>query len=83
VEVELLVIPECLGADEATKLLRTALDDIGLARTPFTVGVIDTDDAARAPRVRRLAGVHRGRDRSVPERGDDRWLAGLPGLHDP
>lgn len=52
-DVELLVIPDCPGADEATELLRTALDDIGLAGTPFTVRVIDTDDAVRA---RRFAG---------------------------
>ena len=48
VDVELLVIPECPGSDEATRLLRTALDDIGLADKPFTVRIIDTDDAARA-----------------------------------
>jgi hypothetical protein len=53
VDVELLVIPECPGTEEASKLLRTALDDIGLAGTPFTVRIIDTDDAARA---RRFAG---------------------------
>lgn len=47
-DVELLVIPECPGIDEATKLLRTALDDIGLAETAFTVGIIDTDEAARS-----------------------------------
>lgn len=49
-EVELLVIPECPGANKASGLLRTALDDIRLASTPFTVRVIDTDDAARAVR---------------------------------
>jgi hypothetical protein len=53
VDAELLVIPECPGADEARELLRTALDDIGLADTPFTVRIIDTADAARA---RRFAG---------------------------
>jgi len=53
VDVELLVIPECPGTDEASELLRTALDDIGLADTPFTVRIIDTDDAAKA---RRFAG---------------------------
>ena len=52
-DVELLVIPECPGADEAMKLLRAALDDIGLSQTPFTVGIVDTDEAARA---RRFAG---------------------------
>ena len=52
-DVELLVIPKCPGIDEASTLLRTALDDIGLAETPFTVRVIDTDDAARD---RRFAG---------------------------
>jgi hypothetical protein len=35
------------------KLLRAALDDIGLSQTPFTVGIVDTDEAARA---RRFAG---------------------------
>lgn len=46
-DVELFVIPECPGAEEASNLLRTALDDIGLSETPITVGVIDTDDVAR------------------------------------
>jgi hypothetical protein len=53
VNVELLVIPECPGADHARDLLRTALDDIGLAETPFTVEVIDTEETARS---RRFAG---------------------------
>jgi hypothetical protein len=53
VDVELLVIPECPGTDEASELLRTALDDIGLAETPFSVRIIDADDTARA---RRFAG---------------------------
>lgn len=52
-QVELLVIPECPGTEEASELLRTALDDIGLAQTNFTVEVIDTDERARA---RRFAG---------------------------
>lgn len=47
-EVELLVIPDCPGTDEASGLLRMALDDIGLTGTPFTVRIIDTDAAARA-----------------------------------
>lgn len=47
-DVELLVIPECPGAEEASELLRTALDDIGLSDTPFMVRVIDSDEAARA-----------------------------------
>ena len=51
--VELLVIPECPGTEEASELLRTALDDIGLANTRFAVQIIDTDDKARA---RRFAG---------------------------
>jgi hypothetical protein len=50
VNVELLVIPECPGADAASQLLRTALDDIGLEETPFSVEVIDTDETARARR---------------------------------
>jgi hypothetical protein len=53
VDVELLVIPDCPGTDEASELLRTALDDIGLAETPVTVRTIDTHDAAKA---RRFAG---------------------------
>ena len=53
VDVELVVVSECRGLDEATELLRTALDDIGLTGTPFTVQIIDTDDAAIA---RRFAG---------------------------
>ena len=47
-DVELLVIPECPGADEAEVLLRTALDDIGLTGTTYTVEVIDSDEAARS-----------------------------------
>jgi hypothetical protein len=50
VDVELLVVPECPGADDAREVLRTALDDIGLAETPFSVVIIDTDDSARARR---------------------------------
>lgn len=49
-DVELLVIPECPGTGAASQLLRTALDDIGLADTPFAVRVIDTADKARAHR---------------------------------
>lgn len=56
-DVELLVIPECPGADEASQLLRTALDDIGLAETPVTVRIIDTDDLARAPRFGGLQSI--------------------------
>ena len=48
VDIELLVVPECPGADEAREVLRIALNDIGLAETPFSVVVIDTDDSARA-----------------------------------
>lgn len=51
--VELLVIPECPGADPASELLRTALSDIGLGETPFTVEVIDTEAETHA---RRFAG---------------------------
>lgn len=47
------MIPECPGADVAATLLRTALDDIGLAETRFTMSVIDTDEKARS---RRFAG---------------------------
>lgn len=53
VDVELLVIPQCPGAHEASELLRRALDDIGLADTPFAVRIIDTEEMARA---RRFAG---------------------------
>lgn len=42
------MIPECPGADEAVTVLRTALDDIGLAELAFSVGVIETEVAARA-----------------------------------
>ena len=52
-DVELLVIPECPGSEEASELLRQALDDIGLVDAPFTVRVIDSDETARA---RRFAG---------------------------
>lgn len=49
-DVEVLVVPGCPGSDAASALLRSALDDIGLAGTPFTVRVIDSDEAARAHR---------------------------------
>lgn len=47
-KVELLLIPDCPGADQASKLLRTALDDIGRGDTPFAVEVIDTEERAYA-----------------------------------
>lgn len=47
VQVELLVIPDCPGAQDASRLLRMALDDIGLQGTDFTLVVIDSDQAAR------------------------------------
>jgi hypothetical protein len=53
VDVELLVIPQCPGARAAAELLRAALDDIGLADTPFAVRTVDTEEAAR---VRGFAG---------------------------
>lgn len=53
VHVELLVIPDCPGADVASTLLRTALDDIGLAEVGFKVELIYSDKAAQA---RRFAG---------------------------
>jgi len=49
-DVEVLVIPDCPGSDTASALLRMALDDIGLAGTPFTVRTVDSDEAARACR---------------------------------
>lgn len=52
-DVELLVIPKCPGAEKASQLLRTALDDIGPTEMPFTTTVIDTDQAAQE---RRFAG---------------------------
>ena len=52
-DVELLVIPGFPGSEAASALLRSALDDIGLAGIPFTVRIIDSDEAARA---RRFAG---------------------------
>lgn len=52
-KVELLVIPGCPSAEAAAALLRTALDEVGLAACPFSVAIIATDDAARA---RRFAG---------------------------
>lgn len=53
-DVELLVIPGCPGSEAASALLRRGLDDIGLAGTPFSVRVIDSDEAAGA---RRFAGL--------------------------
>lgn len=51
VDVEVLVIPGCPGSDAASALLRRALDDIGLAGTPFAVRTIDSDEGARACRL--------------------------------
>ncbi len=50
--VELLVIPGCPGADDASSLLRGALDDIGHDGTPFTVVTVDPVTA----RTREFAG---------------------------
>lgn len=47
------MIPECPAAENASTLLRTALNDIGLPDATFTVWVIDSDEAAHA---RRFAG---------------------------
>jgi hypothetical protein len=47
VGVELLVIPDCPGADGASRLLRTALDDVGLSATTFEVRLIENDETAR------------------------------------
>ena len=47
------MIPDCPGAVDASRLLRRALDDIGLPDVAFTATLIDTDEAARA---RRFAG---------------------------
>lgn len=55
-DVELFVIPDCPGTDEASELLRTALDDIGLAQTPFTVRIIDNDDSDDTATARQFAG---------------------------
>lgn len=41
-DIELLVVPDCPNEAPAAALLRTALDDIGLARIPFTTTVIET-----------------------------------------
>jgi hypothetical protein len=47
-DVELLVVPDCPNEVHAAALLRTALDDVGLARIPITTTVIDTrEDAGR------------------------------------
>jgi hypothetical protein len=41
-DVELLVVPDCPNEAPAAALLRSALDDVGLARIPITTTVIDT-----------------------------------------
>lgn len=46
--VQLLVIQGCPGATEASRLLRTALDDFGLTDTGFTVTVVDSHEAPRS-----------------------------------
>ena len=48
VRVELLVIPECPGSENAAKLLRAALDRVGLAEVSFGVEVLGSEDAARS-----------------------------------
>lgn len=48
VKVELRVIPNCPGADKASTLLRTALDDIGFPELRFVVRVVESDAAAQA-----------------------------------
>lgn len=45
-DVELLVVPDCPNEAPAAALLRTALDDVGLARVPVTTTVIDTPEQA-------------------------------------
>ena len=52
-DVELLLVPGCPGGEAASALLRRGLDDVGLTGSPFTVRIIDSDEAARA---RRFAG---------------------------
>ena len=47
-DVELLVVAGCPNQAPAAAVLRTALDDVGLARIPVTTTVIDT--AAQAER---------------------------------
>lgn len=46
-QVELLVTPDCPAAEAASRVLRNALDDIGLGDPGFTVRLIDSDGAAR------------------------------------
>jgi len=46
VDVELLVVPDCPNEQGAARLLRTALDDVGLADVLFTTTVIDTQELA-------------------------------------
>jgi hypothetical protein len=45
-DVELLVVPGCPNEAPAAALLRTALADVGFARTPITTTVIDTPSQA-------------------------------------
>jgi len=45
-DVELLVVPDCPNDAPTAALLRTALDDVGLARIPVTTTVIDTPEQA-------------------------------------
>ena len=54
-DVELLVVPDCPNEAPAAALLRTALDDVGLARTPVTTTVIDTPAEAERRGFRRIA----------------------------
>lgn len=44
--VELLVVPDCPHQHAAMVLMRSALDDVGLADINFGVTVIDTQEAA-------------------------------------
>ena len=45
-KVELLVVPDCANEQPAAELLRSALDDVGLAAVTFATTVVDTMDAA-------------------------------------
>lgn len=45
-DVELLVVPGCPNAEPATRLLRTALTEVGLGDTPVRTTVVDSEPAA-------------------------------------
>lgn len=80
--VELFVVPDCPHEPAAAQLLRTALDDVGLTRTPFQTTVIATQQQAEqcgflgSPTIR-INGDDPFRQRALPHGGQGRAQSAL------